>query len=68
MLDPSTGHLVELTVLAVHIAREDIDRLNLDAIEPVAAMKNFPHRMHFKKTTGFTEVEPITADEQWVTS
>jgi len=67
-LDPSTGHVVRPTIFAIHIAREDLERLNLDAIEPSAAMKNFPHRVAFKKTTGFSEVAPITADEQWASS
>jgi len=68
MVDASTGHVVRPTIFAIHVAREDIDRLNLDGIEPSAAMKNFLHRMAFKKTTGFGEVKAITADEQWASS
>ncbi|MDB4962534.1 MAG: hypothetical protein JWP01_2533 [Myxococcales bacterium] len=68
MLDESTGHMVRPTILALHVAREDLDRLNLDEIDPSAAMKNFPHRMTFKKTTGLSEVAPITPDEQWASS
>ncbi len=67
-LDVSTGHPIRQTIFAIHIAREDLDRLNLDAIDPSAAMKHFPHRVAFKKTTGFEEVEPITSDEQWASS
>jgi len=29
-------------------------------------MKNFSHRMKFKKSAGFEPVESITPDEQWV--
>jgi hypothetical protein len=68
MLDTSTGHMVTPTILALHVAREDLAKLNLDAIDPVASMKNFPHRMTFKKTSGFSAVEPMTADEQWASS
>lgn len=67
-LDPSTGHLVRPTVLAVHFSRGALTRLNFAAIDPSEALKNFPHRMKFKKTTGFEPVDDMTADEQWVTT
>jgi hypothetical protein len=66
--DTSTGHMVPSTILAVHFIREGIARLNLDAIDPSDAMKNFPHKMKFKKASGFEVVEEISNDEQWVTT
>ncbi len=67
-LDTSTGHHRATTLLAVHFARPDLARLDMDAIDPSDSMKNFPHRMKFKKSTGFEPVEDITVDEQWVTT
>lgn len=67
-MDPSTGHPVRPTVLAVHFSRSALMRLNFAAIDPSEALKNFPHRMKFKKTAGFEPVDDMTSDEQWVTT
>lgn len=67
-LDPSTGHMVRPTILAVHFTRRTLTQLNFAAIDPSESLKNFPHRMKFKKTTGFDPVESMTSDEQWVTT
>jgi hypothetical protein len=64
----STGHRELATFLAVHFARQTLAKLNLDKIDPSDSMKNFPHRMKFKKTSGFEPVPPITPEEQWVTT
>jgi hypothetical protein len=64
----STGHRELATFLAVHFVRGTLAKLNLDKIDPSDSMKNFPHRMKFKKTSGFEAVAPITPDEQWVTT
>ncbi|MBI5161247.1 MAG: DUF4236 domain-containing protein, partial [Micrococcales bacterium] len=65
-LDSSTGHPGSVTLLGVNFLRDVVGRLNLATIDPSDSMKNFPHRMKFKKTAGFEPVEPLTADEQWV--
>ena len=67
-LDPSTGHMIRPTILAVHFTRGTLTRLNFAAIDPSESLKNFPHRMKFKKTSGFEAVEDMTSDEQWVTA
>ncbi len=64
----STGHEEPVTLLAVHFTRGALERLNFAAIDPSDSMKNFQHRMKFKKSAGFEPVEPITAEEQWVTT
>ena len=64
----STGHNDAMTFLAVHFVRSTLSKINLDNIDPSDSMKNFPHRMKFKKTSGFESVPPITPDEQWVTT
>lgn len=67
-IDTSTGHRRRQTFLAVHFVRSKLGRLNMNAIDPSDSMANFDHRMKFKKSAGFSDVEPITADEQWVTT
>ena len=67
-LNSSTGHREPVNFLAVHFARESFGRINLANIDPSDSMKNFHHRMKFKKTTGFEPVAPITLDEQWITT
>jgi hypothetical protein len=67
-LDPSTGHMEGPIVLAVHFTRDSLARLNFAAIDPSDALKNFPHRMKFKKTAGFDPVDGMTSDEQWITT
>ena len=66
LTNPSTGHREPVIFLAVHFARSALRGLNLDAIDPSDSMSNFPHRMKFKKTTGFESVLPITPQEQWI--
>jgi hypothetical protein len=63
-----TGHPQMATFLAVHFFRDTLRKLNLDSVDPSDSMKNFPHRMKFKKTSGFEPVPPINSDEQWVTT
>jgi hypothetical protein len=67
-LDTSTGHDGTVTLLAAHFTRSAIGALNLGAVDPSDAMKNFQVRMKFKKTTGFDAVDEMSLDEQWVTA
>jgi hypothetical protein len=67
-LNKSTGHQELVTSLAVHFQRQTLSKLNLDSIDPSDSMKNFPHRMKFKKSSGFEPVSSITTDEQWVST
>ena len=67
-LDTSTGHHQPVTFLAVHFARTVLEQFNFAAIDPSDALRNFPNRMKFKKTAGFEPVEPITTEEQWVST
>lgn len=63
LLNSATGHLEELPLLSVAISRQTIDVLNLNAIDPSDAMKNFAHNMAFKKTTGFSSVPALSASQ-----
>jgi hypothetical protein len=64
----STGHDEMTTLVAVHFFRGALTKINLANIDPSDSMKNFQCRMKFKKGSGFEPVEPITTDEQWVTT
>lgn len=68
ILDTSTGHIVQSTLLGVHFTRARLEALNFEAIDPSDAMRNFDHRMAFKKTTGMGQVQAITVHDQWVSA
>lgn len=63
LLDKSTGHHGPTPVLSAAFSRSGIQRLKMDALDPSDAMTNFLHRMGFKKSSGFSRVEPIQASE-----
>jgi hypothetical protein len=67
-LDPSTGHARANTILAVSMPRETTYGLNFNALDPSDSLKHFPHRMKFKKTSGLEPVEPMSANESFVTT
>jgi hypothetical protein len=67
-VNTATGHRESVVFLAAHFSRSGVDALNLAKIDPSDSMKNFPHRMKFKKTTGFDPVEPMLLSEQWITT
>lgn len=64
----STGHPEFATILALHCSKRTLLGLNLTQVDASDAMKNFPHRMKFKKSSGFELVEPMTLQENWVTT
>lgn len=68
MLDTATGHPRLSTLLAASFGREQLAALNLEKIDPSDSMKNFAHRMNFKKSTGLVAVEPMSLSENWVTT
>jgi hypothetical protein len=61
LLNTSTGHLEEQTILSVAMPRATVERLNFETIDCSDAMRNFVHRMDFKKTKGFAPVERLCA-------
>ncbi len=63
-LNPATGYIEEQTVLLCLIPRKTIENINLSKIESVAVMKNFIHRMNFKKITGFEPIMPLSILEE----
>lgn len=67
-LDSSTGHKDWSTILAVQFLKDVLGALNLAKIDPSDSLKNFPHRMTFKKTAGFETVAATSAHEQWISA
>ncbi|MOA48903.1 hypothetical protein D3C78_1717160 [compost metagenome] len=59
VLNSSTGHVEEQPIFSVALSRSTVDGLNLEAIDPSDAMKNFVHNMNFKKGVGFSAVAAL---------
>lgn len=55
MLDTATGHQRLQTLLSVELERGAMSRINFDQIDPSDAIGLLPHRMKFKKASGFLE-------------
>lgn len=62
----ATGHRESICVVALHAPRQALSGIRFEHADASDAMKNFDHRMAFKKTTGFGPVEPISIEDQWV--
>jgi hypothetical protein len=60
MLDPSSGHLKDQSILSLVVPRQTLETLRFEALDPSEALRNFNHRMDFKKTKGFASIEPLT--------
>lgn len=61
VLNSATGHMEDQPILSVAFSRATVDGLNLEAIDPSDAMKNFVHNMSFKKGAGFSAVSALDA-------
>ncbi len=59
MLNSGTGHQELTPILSVQFIRDTFCRLNLANIDPSDSMRNFNHKMSFKKTKGFSPIEPL---------
>jgi hypothetical protein len=59
MLNTSNGYIEDAIILSVMIPRKTLETLNLEAIDASDSMKNFNHSMSFKKTIGFSAVDPL---------
>lgn len=59
MLDTTTGHSEDITVLSVIFEKEKFKSLNFEFIDPSDCLSNFEHNMKFLKTAGFKAVPRI---------
>ena len=62
MLNPQTGRQEQAALLSVIIPRRTLETLSFGSLDPSDAMRNFSHRMGFKRSVGFTGVEPLTLE------
>jgi hypothetical protein len=63
LLNPTTGHIEDMVILSAAIPKKTLEGLNFDTIDPSDSMKNFVHRMNFKKNQGFSPVEILNPKE-----
>jgi len=59
VLNYGTGHVEELPIVSAVIPRQTLNRLNFEMLDASDSLRNFIHRMDFKKTRGFTPVSRI---------
>lgn len=63
LLNTKTGHIEDMPILSVVIPRKTLEGLNFDSIDPSDSMKNFVHKMSFKKGQGFNPVEILNPSD-----
>jgi hypothetical protein len=63
MVNSSTGHLEQQTILSVAMPKTTLNKLNFETIDPSDSMKNFKYNMKFSKTAGFSMVPNILPEE-----
>lgn len=59
MLNSATGYVEETAILSVKFVRTTFEKLNLHNIDPSDALKNFNHKIQFKRSKGFERIEPL---------
>lgn len=59
VLDSSTGHMNDVTILSVIFDKEPLNRLNFNNIDPSDALTNFNCNMKFLKTGGLQTVQKL---------
>jgi hypothetical protein len=63
ILNSATGYVERQPILSVAIPRRTLLGLNFDTIDPSDSLRNFYHRMDFKRTKGFMPIRPVQAPE-----
>lgn len=59
VLDTSTGHMEDTPILSVWFVRDTFQRLDHRHLDASDSLRNFVHRMDFKRSRGFAPVEPL---------
>jgi hypothetical protein len=59
MLNSATGQQEDTPILSGRFVRETFDRLGLSRIDPSDSMRNFVHKMDFKRSRGFARIEAL---------
>lgn len=64
MLNTQSGYMEDTSILSAFVPRATLQKLNFESLDPSDALKNFNHRMEFKKSKGFSSVAPLISDAQ----
>ena len=67
-LDSATGHHAVVPLVSASFDRASFMTLSFDRLDPSDAVSRFTHRMKFKKTTGFSPIEPIAPGNSMTSS
>jgi hypothetical protein len=59
MFNLATGHMKRQAILSVKYVRSTLNQLNFNRLDPSDVLVNFPHKMKFKKTTGFEPIDEV---------
>lgn len=59
MLNQATGRLEVSAIVSALVPRGTVDTLNFDYLDPSESMQLFVHTMGFKRSKGFSAVEPV---------
>lgn len=62
-LNEANGHNEDWAFISVIFPRDEFTAINFRNIDPASCVKSFAHRMDFRKTKGFREIEPVTFSE-----
>lgn len=62
MVNSVNGKLEEQAILSVLVYPETLCKINFDQIDPSDCIKNFKHRMKFKKMEGFSAIEKVSPE------
>lgn len=58
-LNTATGNKEEICILSIMITKKELEKLNVEKIDPSESLKNFVHNMNFKKTSGMKCVDKL---------
>ncbi len=61
-INSKTGNLEDVPIVSVLIKRQNLSKLNFEALDPSDSMQNFITNMKFSKTNGFQAVDRIVAE------
>jgi hypothetical protein len=62
LFDSSSGHSADHPILSVVMPRSTFQALNFATLDPSDALRNFVHRMNFRRGKGFEPIEPLNLD------
>jgi hypothetical protein len=62
LFDSASGHSADHPILSVVMPRSTVQSLNFASLDPSDALRNFVHRMNFRRGKGFEPIEPLSLE------